>query len=119
VRPQGVPAIVTAGSSALLCVVGGMGLERAHWPEIRWLKHIGDASYSIFLWHIPAIVGMTLVLGRVGVQDGLACVAATIPACIVVGLVLYQALERPMTQWLFGAIDRRAMPQAPMRQASV
>jgi exopolysaccharide production protein ExoZ len=119
VRPPGVPAIVTAGPSALLCVIGGMGLERAHWPEIRWLKHIGDASYSIFLWHIPVIVGMALVLGRVGMRDGLACVAATIPACILVGVVLYQALERPMTQWLFGRIDRRATSQAPIRQAPV
>jgi exopolysaccharide production protein ExoZ len=119
VRPQDVPAIVTAGPSAFLCVVGGMGLERAHWPEIRWLKRIGDASYSIFLWHIPVIVGMTLVLGRLGVRDGLVSVTATIPACVVVGMVLYQLLERPITQWLFGLIDIRVTSGAPVRQATV
>jgi peptidoglycan/LPS O-acetylase OafA/YrhL len=75
--------------------------------------------YLIFLWHIPLIVRMTLLLSRLGVRDGLACVAATIPACIVVGIVLYRALERPMTQWLFGLIDRRPVSQEPIRQAPV
>jgi len=119
VRPRGLPAIITAGPSAFLCVVGGMGLERAHWPEIRWLKHIGDASYSIFLWHVPVIVGMTLLLARLGVRDRFTSIAATIPACIVVGLVLYRWLERPITQWLFGIIDSRTTSQTYVRHASV
>ena len=118
-RLQRVPAVIVAGPPAFLFVVGGLGLERAHWPEIRWLKGIGDASYSIFLWHIPVIVGMTLLLAKLGVRDGVVSVAATIPAYVIVGRVLYRWLERPMTQWLFQIIDNRKMSGAPVRHAPV
>jgi hypothetical protein len=59
---------------------------------------------------------MTLLLSRLGVRDGLACVATTIPNCVVVGLGLYQALDRPMTHWLF---EGRAVSQASIREAPV
>uniref|UniRef100_A0A942SWK0 Acyltransferase n=1 Tax=Neobacillus citreus TaxID=2833578 RepID=A0A942SWK0_9BACI len=56
--PDAVPAIV----GTLLVVVCGQGLGAL--PVLRWrpVQWVGDASYSIYLWHFPVVVAAAYAL---------------------------------------------------------
>src|SRR2546430_156431 len=44
------PRVINSGLPATLIVFGAVSLERGnHVVEIRWLKYLGDSSYSIYL----------------------------------------------------------------------
>ena len=98
-----VPRIVYSGLPALLTIIGALGLERRFEP-VRWLKRIGDSSYSIYLWHIPVIVLGSRILAAMHLSSPAAAIALLTTASMVAGLILYELLERPMTQALFGRI---------------
>lgn len=61
----------------------------------RWLSGLGDASYSIYLWHKPAIFVAGLVLARFG-MTGASSLATLAIAGLAAGLAGYWLLERPL-----------------------
>ena len=81
------------GAPALLLVAGVVSLEgRKPFPDIGWLKLLGDASYSIYLTHVVVIQLMSHVLR----DSHLTFAAVTIPLSIAAGLAVYFAIERPL-----------------------
>jgi hypothetical protein len=105
--PSGLPAVVAFGGvvmvvvaavvftrytafpgyAALLPVIGASlviyAASRDRWSpttvfRLRPVQHLGDVSYSVYLWHWPLIALAPYVVGRVGWIDALAIVALTL-----------------------------------------
>jgi peptidoglycan/LPS O-acetylase OafA/YrhL len=75
------------GTAALLPVLGTClvivaaaqgGRSPTRLLRIRPIQHLGDTSYSIYLWHWPLIVLWPYISGRVGILDSLAILGLTI-----------------------------------------
>jgi exopolysaccharide production protein ExoZ len=105
---SGWPALVTVGLPALMIVTGVLGMDRPGAAPIGSLKAIGDAAYSIYLWHLPVLGVAWWGLRKVGVRDVTACVITGTIAATVVGWLAYHVLEKPLTAWLFARLDDRA-----------
>ena len=81
-------------------VLGAAAIEAQRGAAVpRVLMLLGDASYSIYLWHTAGIQGAFVVWRKLwanvplGDQVGLLCVAAT---AVGVGVAMYWCIERPM-----------------------
>ncbi|WFR67254.1 acyltransferase [Curtobacterium flaccumfaciens] len=70
--PDAVPAVV----GALLVLVSGQGLPPL--PVLRWrlVQWFGDRSYSIYLWHLPAVIAAGLVFPGQRVVAGAVAIVA-------------------------------------------
>lgn len=92
--------LVCWGLPAALVVYGVLALEvseRAIMP-VR-LQYLGDASYSIYLWHAVSFVGVAAIfnhLGWVGVIDRSLLAVAMGAIALAVGLLSYHVIERPL-----------------------
>jgi exopolysaccharide production protein ExoZ len=110
--PSG-PTFLINGLPAAL-VVGGfvLGPRLNGSAATRWLERIGDASYSLYLSHTfilrpyrdlwAAIVGNNLPV--------LFYVLSAILIAVLLALVTYRLVERPMTQFLRRRLVERAAP---------
>jgi peptidoglycan/LPS O-acetylase OafA/YrhL len=97
------------GIPALLIVLAAVSVEERYgklWP--RFVLFMGDASYSLYLIHLPVLNAMTRVLrhahvlqmGRVRVQDEMVTVAVDLALSIAVAVVVHLYVENPMTEYL-------------------
>lgn len=92
---------LTMGLPAMAIVVGAIMLERfGGLPPMRWLHKLGDASYSLYLSHAFVLSALSqgwrrLHLDSLPGGQVLFCVAGVL-ACSIVGLLVYQWLERPL-----------------------
>lgn len=88
------------GPPAALIVLGAVGLERRRqFIAPVALQYLGDASYSIYLWHTLLLVAagraLTLVLPPPTPLHVAFLIA--IPVAVIVGcLVLFELVERPL-----------------------
>jgi exopolysaccharide production protein ExoZ len=115
---------VALGAGAALLITGLAGLEhRGHFRAPRFLVSIGDASYSLYLLHIPllALASKVVVAAGLNLLIGVWAMAALLTAgCIVVSLVFYKRVERPLVTALqskrrpAGAMPA-STPPAPLR----
>jgi exopolysaccharide production protein ExoZ len=105
--PHGWPKPVLYGLPSLLAVAAVLAFERRaggipNWPVLQTL---GDASYSIYLWHTLALS----VAARVGHMLALPAplvIAMNITAGLGVGLVAYRLVERPLIRWMHRPRER-------------
>ena len=79
-----------------------LAFDRVRSGRLSYLSaKLGDASYSLYLAHIPAILGLTVVLGLVPFTIA---PDAVFILCIAVGLLAgflyYRHVERPMKTYL-------------------
>jgi exopolysaccharide production protein ExoZ len=109
--PQHLLMTITAVGIVLL----GLQIEIAGLlPRVATLKYLGDASYSLYLFHLFAIAAVWAVAKRLfDVQQPLVylgCATAAIVAGIGFGLVCHHVIERPFlnTRWRW----RRAIAPA-------
>ena len=90
------------GVPAVLIVTAGLSLElRGRFISSRFLKLMGDASYSIYLTHILTLGVLRTAWKRLGLveQDLVsACIflAASIAVSILVGIAVYYVVEVPL-----------------------
>ncbi|MGY4830514.1 acyltransferase family protein [Sphaerotilaceae bacterium SBD11-9] len=97
------------GPAALLIVWSTM--LWAAGTELRWLRAVGDASYSIYLFHLT-IFGVTawvfraIGLGGPGLAPTVAMIALYILFASVLGLAIHRWIEQPMLLGLRHLIER-------------
>lgn len=104
--PLGGPFMFTfiKGLSAGSLIVGLVTVDRSyHYQPDRILTLLGSASYSIYLMHLPSMVFFLLILIAIGLLEKLS--AETVFAVlatygILVGLVFYVLVEKPLLRWL-------------------
>lgn len=106
------------GFSALICgplaamlVCGAITLE-THGKMLRMpgLTYLGNASYSIYLWHTFAISVLVKIAGASGLPP-LPSFLLAIASGVVAGIISYQIIERPLNARLNAVMkNRRSVP---------
>ncbi len=108
---------LAAAVPALMIVAGALGLEKPDGAPIAWLTRVGDASYSIYLWHIPVLGACAAGLHALHITALPILIAGGTAASVIAGLVLYPLIERPMTNYLFARLDRMWTARAALAAA--
>jgi exopolysaccharide production protein ExoZ len=109
---------ITVGPAAALIVLGAVGVERQRrLVASPRLQYIGDASYSIYLWHLLLLVTAGRVIGFVlsppaGPVLHVVLLIAVPTGVLAACLVLYELVERPLLR----AVSKRRSPR-PRRPA--
>jgi exopolysaccharide production protein ExoZ len=89
------------GVPAVLIVAGGLsfeaggGLRGLPTPVERAVRTAGDASYSLYLWHLPATA---LVAHSVGFERPWLFAPLAVAASIAAGLAGHRYIERPIAR---------------------
>lgn len=86
--PESLPRPVAFGGPALLMLGGILCIERAGDGVPYWFlpRLIGDASYSIYLWHTLAISASGRIAARLGLDPAVA---------IALGIAAFMLVEKP------------------------
>ena len=87
------------GIPMALIVYGALGVERAGLLAPRWLRAQGDASYALYLWHVPVIGAIGLAFHRIhlhGTPARIAIVFGGYALAIAVSFAAYRWIERPL-----------------------
>jgi len=96
---------------AFLMIYGAVGDEIKHeraYP--KWLLHVGDASYSIYLCHYQMIMlAELLVLSVKGQVNPLVWQTATGLSATATGLLLYRFVEKPIVRFLHRRSDDKVV----------
>lgn len=95
--------VILRGLAASAILVGALSLERSM-PRLDLLKSLGDASYAIYLFHVPAMLAVSAVIKRLPLSQGWLqfglMIAATMIASMLVGLVVRRFVEYPLLRKL-------------------
>lgn len=86
------------GPLAVMLVVGTLALEAAGWFQ-KWALPtlLGDASYSIYLWHTFAISVVVKAAALIGLAPMLTLVVALVAGTLA-GIAAYFLIERPLAR---------------------
>lgn len=85
-------------------------VTRVRFPVPRQSIFLGDASYAIYLVHLPVMNLAAVLLARLGIQHAvppLVMFAALSALAVAAGAALHVTIERPLQTWL------RRRPAAP------
>lgn len=104
-QPEWLHRVIGYGIPAALIVLGVLALEwRRRIAKAPIFALLGDASYSIYLWHLFAVTVAYRLLGSTPLAF-----AAAVFSGVALGLASYLVIERPM-MW---ALKRRWTAAAP------
>ncbi len=98
------------GVPMALLVYASLGLERHGMLAPAWLRAQGDASYALYLWHVPVIGALGFAIGKLHAHgDGArtAILVGGYALSIAVSFGAYRWLERPLLR-----LGRRYFPSA-------
>jgi peptidoglycan/LPS O-acetylase OafA/YrhL len=91
---------VTFGPGAALIVYGLVSLElQDRLVSMRYVAWLGDASYSLYLWQEIPLYFTRFVFDQMGwrqVLGGAPAALAMVAACILVSLLSYRFIEKPV-----------------------
>ena len=89
--------------------------------QTRWMTHLGDASYSLYMVHLLVGLPMLLAARKFGVlgHPGAAIFAAAAAVLsVAVALIVYPTFEMPMRRWLVGVRSPKAQTPATATRAA-
>jgi peptidoglycan/LPS O-acetylase OafA/YrhL len=88
-------------SAIIVLAVAALDLQ---WPPFHRpaLKLFGDASYAIYLIHLPVVIVAIRLAARLGMKPNVLTLVAVAVAATVAGLIFHRAIERPVTRYLTG-----------------
>lgn len=86
-------AICAAHVAALLLLVDGLG-----WKAPRALLLVGDASYSMYLFHMFAVGAVSVVIARAPESLTIPLIGVSILCSIAAGIVAYWVVEKPLNR---------------------
>ena len=96
--------ITTFGVLAALLIIAATSIDLKDSPKIPdLLIFLGDASYSIFLTHVPVISAITKIVQKVNLEkyfDGFFAPALVAVFAVVFGCIFYSLIEKPLTVFL-------------------
>ena len=87
------------GLPMALLVYAALGLEERGMLAPPWLRAQGDASYALYLWHVPVLGALGLALNRVhlhGAPARIAIIFGGYALAIAASFVAYRWIERPL-----------------------
>ena len=87
------------GLPMALLVYAALGLEHSKVLAPAWLRAQGDASYALYLWHVPVIGAIGLALHGIhlhGTPARLAIVFGGYALAIAFSFAAYRWIERPL-----------------------
>lgn len=112
-------AVVVGGLLAVF-VYGVVGLEATdRLVAPRWLQALGDASYSLYLWHVLILAAMgRFLLSRLPDNAVVHALALVFTLAVVVAgsLVAYRLIERPLLRLFRGREKRTGQPPTSMAE---
>ena len=118
----GVPAegsyrVVFWGVPAFLIVSGAITIERGGaLPKSAFGLVLGNASYSIYLTHTLSMTLVGIATGKLGLSSGPWAGLLTVATGLLVGMVCFWWIERPLTAFIrnaTGAGSFRSRPAIP------
>ncbi|HEY4291941.1 acyltransferase [Luteibacter sp.] len=96
--------VICWGAPAAIVIYGIVVLEiRQRWIMPRVLQYLGNASFSIYLWHavvFHAVANAFAHLGWVGVVSSTGLTALMVATGLGAGLLSYHVLEKPLLRYL-------------------
>lgn len=112
-----VPWGLRYGLPAAVIVAGAVTIERdGGLPEWRWLRLLGDASYSIYLTQLISMAAFAAAWSRLGLGARAFAVPVFIlldvAVALAAGWLCYRAVERPLLAWFSGNRTRVARENA-------
>ena len=93
----GIPATAIVGGALAIEDHGGP-------PRSRALARLGDASYALYLIHLPA---QAVVAHLIGVTNAWLFIPAALAASVAAGLACHAYIERPLISWARRLSGRR------------
>jgi peptidoglycan/LPS O-acetylase OafA/YrhL len=106
-RPEIGPRFATFGPASALIVYGVAALERAgRLKSPRWLVHLGDASYALYLINFSVLTLVASLFVRLHLQRFAPVLAPVLTlAGLAAGEILHMLVEKPL-----GRVLRRVLP---------
>ncbi|MBE9095136.1 acyltransferase [Tychonema sp. LEGE 07203] len=113
--------IHTFGVLAAMLIIAATSIDLKDSPKIPYLLiFLGDASYSIYLTHLPVITASTKILQKANLGkyfDGFFAPALLALFAVVFGCIFYSFIEKPLTIYLRKNILEKMFP--PKGQARI
>jgi len=97
---RGTLLCVTAGFAAL--VLGAARLEAVLAVGAERLRWFGEATYGIYLWHIPVQLVLILALPAAQVMASPLALMLFIAGMIAIGYASFRWFETPARRWING-----------------
>jgi exopolysaccharide production protein ExoZ len=113
VMPRWLEAILAVALVAVL----GLTTSEARSPATRFLKLLGDASYSTYLTHLFFLGVLWKVIGATTLPPVVSMVIALVGANIA-GLVVYKMIEKPMLTKMQSWLSRPARVATTVRSGA-
>jgi exopolysaccharide production protein ExoZ len=106
--------VLKFGVPAALLVAGSVFYEKAgRVANVRIMRFLGDASYSIYIWHVAVATILQGVLLRLHLplipQIVLEAFGTVFVTCMI-----YVSIERPITQFLHNRIASKSLARSQM-----
>ncbi|WP_246672977.1 acyltransferase [Mesorhizobium sp. B2-3-11] len=114
------PRVLRWGIPAMLIVAGAVFAERARpFRPVALFSFLGEASYSIYLWHALVAVAVTGITLRLGVLPALQP-ALIVVLSLVFSAMLYPVVEKPLIRALHPSRPKgvKRGKETPLTQAA-